>query len=107
MVKKAAAEVKERAAVSRERRLALALRALLDAIENEDTPGAGSEAIDLLDELGYGNIVGIPRMLKELNEKLGAAVSSQDYASVARIGAEMDRIKAGKFHKEKAAAAGE
>lgn len=107
---------KERASVSRERRLALALRAVLDALEHvelsategktlDDINDAGQDGASTLNELGYGSLVGIPKKLKELNEALAIAVENKDGAAIARIGAEMVKVQAGKDVAEKAKAA--
>lgn len=96
---------KERASVSRERRLALALRAVLDAIQplpiddieiRSGVDTAVESAATVLNDLNYGSLVGIPRRLKELNEELKAATDAGDGATIARIGAEMVKVKAGK-----------
>lgn len=100
---------KERASVSREKRLALALRAVLEEQSTQDANEGLSEvgyaADAVLTELGYGDLVGIPRRLKELNEQLATAVEAKDGAAIARIGAEMVKVQAGKDVTEKAKAA--
>lgn len=99
----------ERATVSRERRLALALRAVLDAYETVDEAAQEIEhtaAVEILNDLGYGSLIGIPKRLKELKEQLEAAVAAGDGATIARIGAEMVKVQAGKDVAEKPKAVG-
>lgn len=96
--------VKERASVSRERRIALALRALLDAnvgMEHEQ------EAIDVLNELGYSTLESIPKRVKELNEQLTQALAAGDGALIAKLGTELSRVKAGRVSKVVAGASDE
>jgi hypothetical protein len=107
-------ESKERASVSRERRLALALRAVLEEQQTQDANEGLSEvgyaADAVLTELGYGDIVGIPTRVAALNEQLTAAMAAGDGATIAALGAELVRAKAGlppKVVTEKAKAAGE
>lgn len=96
---------RERASISRERRLALALRAVLDANEfvgddvetQKETSEAVNDAKNILDALGYGSLVGIPKRLKELNEQLAKAMEAGDGKEIARLGLELDKTKAGKF----------
>lgn len=94
---------KERASVSRERRLALALRAVLEEQTTQDANEGLSEigyaADAVLTELGYGDLQGIPSRLKDLNEQLTAAVAAGDGATIACIGAEMVKVQAGKSSK--------
>jgi hypothetical protein len=103
MAKTANTESKERAAVGRERRLALALVAIRDAI-NDHEPSFGmdenlikadNEARALLDELGYGDLVGIRRRVDGLNAQLRAAVDAGDGNTIAALGLELARAKAG------------
>lgn len=99
---------KERALVSRERRIALALRAVLDAAIERDTNAedvALAEAAEVLKDLGYGSLVGIPRRLKELREELKAATDADDGAAIARIGTEMVKAQSGKLPKTAAVSA--
>lgn len=116
VAKKNGKKKSERATVSRERRLALALRALLDALETvsigadgnrpEEIVDAEVAAGNVLDDLQYGSLVGIPKRLKELNEQLKAAVDAGDGKEISRLGLEIERAKAGKEPTaEKAAAA--
>lgn len=88
---------KERAAVGRERRLALALRALMDG--GDDTGNALVEAEALLVEFGYGGLKSIPAQLSELNQQLQTAVEAGDFATVSEVSAEMARVQAGKFRR--------
>lgn len=106
---------KERASVSRERRIALALVALLDAIDDTvDNPDAKGDEVTVakdaaaktLEDLGYESLEGIPRRLRKLNEQLTAAVAAGDGATIARIGAEMVKVQAGKEPVAAKAAAG-
>lgn len=99
---------RERATVSRERRIALALRALLDAWEGTlTTEGPHRDAVEeaetianeTLNELGYGALEGVPKALARLGSELKAATDSGNYARVAELGAEMERVKAGKAAK--------
>ena len=95
-----------RASTSRERRLALALRAVLDA--NKDTGNSevvGAEetlakmeqdAESLLTELGYGDTESIYRRLGHLNALLKDAVAASDGKEIARLGLELERAKVGK-----------
>lgn len=95
----------ERASVSRERRLALALRGLLDSLTDaavgdehqEEVTIAELDATGTLNELGYKDLVGIRRRLRELNEQLKVATEAADGATIAAIGAEMVKVQAGKF----------
>jgi hypothetical protein len=99
MAKKKAATNKERASVSRERRLALALRALLDAIEDGGDawlPSTRQDAVTLLNGLGYSTLEGIPRRVTKLNEQLTAAVAASDGKEIARLGLELQRAQEGK-----------
>lgn len=92
------AETKERATVSRERRLALALRAVLEQKTHDSTESGSAEhnAETVLDELGYGSLVGIPKRVATLNEQLATAVTAGDGKEIARLGLELERAKAGK-----------
>jgi hypothetical protein len=96
---------KERASVSRERRLALALRAVLDSLEGATIPEeknrvalltAEEDAITTLNELGYSMLEGIPRRVAKLNQYLTDAVAAGDGKEIARLGLELERAKAGK-----------
>ena len=107
MAKAKAKESKERAAVGRERRLALALAAVMDAYSEIPSPEehrdaveeAETSATELLNELGYNGIESIPRRLARLEAELATALESKDYAKVAELGAELEKAKAGRFHK--------
>lgn len=112
MVKKKRNGNKERASVSRERRIALALRAVLDATNGtvEELTDAVDNATTVLEQLGYGSLVGIPKRLKDLNEELTAAVAAGDGKRIAELGLELQRAQAGKEPakvKVKAATGGE
>lgn len=99
MANKKKAAKRERSSTSRERRLALALRAILDAAadSNDDAKrDALADAGDLLHELGYGEMVGIPKRVAALNEQLTAALSIGDGKEIARLGLELERAKTGK-----------
>jgi hypothetical protein len=106
---------KERAAVGRERRIALALRAVLDATAgntlNGELEAACSDALGVLNELGYRELQGIPTRVARLSEQLRTAVESGNGKEIARLGLELDRAKAGlppaKVKGEKAKVAGE
>lgn len=102
---------KERASMSRERRIALALRAVLDQGGNHDSAddsAEGTAEVDAqatLDDLGYGSLIGIPKRLKDLNEQLKVATDTGDFATIARIGAEMVKVQSGKSPKTAAVSA--
>lgn len=99
-------KTKERASTSRERRLALALRAVLDALQPQDgetveiktegTIEAMQAAVTTLNDLGYESLVGIPKRVAALNAELKTATESQDWAKVASLGAELVKAQAGK-----------
>lgn len=97
-------ETKERATVSRERRLALALRAVLDAV-GRDTDVSGdvsvTEAYNTLDGLGYKDLEGIPKQVTRLNDALKIAVENGDGKEIARLGLELERAKSGKLPRVK------
>ena len=106
MTKKQPTEPKERAAVGRERRLALALRAVLDAAapytaapfannENDDLERAAHDAIGVLHDLGYKDIESIPRRVAAIEAELKAAMESGNGKEIARLGLELDRAKVG------------
>lgn len=100
--KKVTSEVKERASVSRERRIALALRAVLEQSSGNDGEGQGTAFADAdttLSELGFRDLVGIPQRIAELEGQLHAATGAKDYAQVAKLGLELDRVKAGRVSK--------
>jgi hypothetical protein len=102
-------EPRERASVSRERRLALALRAVLDAwstvginddvlkeVERTAVEEAETAANELLNEFGYSKLESIPARLQRLNVELKVAVEAGDGDEIARLGKELSRAKAGK-----------
>ena len=88
-------ETKERAAVGRERKLALALTALLDSEGNDDHSDHIDPARLLLKELGYGDLISIPRRVAALNTQLKAATDATNWGEVARLGGELARAQAG------------
>jgi hypothetical protein len=106
MAKKVKETTTERASVSRERRLTLALVALIDA--NRDTGNseivgaeeaqakAEQDAVNILSALGYSNLEGIPKRVARLNEQLTAAVAAGDGKEISRLGIELERAKLGK-----------
>jgi hypothetical protein len=98
--KKKAETTKERATVSRERRLALALVAVLDyRIDNPGETGDSNSEVaarDLLAEMGYGDLEGIPRRVAAVTEQLTAAIAAGDGKLIAQLGLELERAKAGK-----------
>ncbi len=104
-----------RAAISRERQLALALRAMLESTVSAQTATEGTEvaakaalidagkaAETLLSDLGYGTLIGLPRQLADLENQLRIATVDKDYAAVTRLGRELERVKSGKPPKVKA-----
>lgn len=105
---------KERAAVSKERRLALALVALRDAIADSEPEfmmrealiAADNGAADVLKELGYSNLEGIPRQVAALTAELKSATEAGEWAKVASLGRRLDRVRVGKSIKSAAPAAG-
>jgi hypothetical protein len=91
---------KERALVSRERRLALALRAVLDAVQGTSEAAIANEcgvATTTLIDLGYEQLEGIPKRLANLNAHLTKAVAMGDGKEIARLGLELERAKAGRM----------
>lgn len=97
MVKKKATETaRTKAAVGRERRLALALRAVLDQTDAPDGTGSAFEdANNLLSELGYGDLESIPKRVAALNAQLKSAVEAGDGATIAALGLELERANKG------------
>lgn len=105
--KKKSTEPKERAIISRERRLALALRALLDSLDGKDgeiaVDGKGREHVimaekvaeALLADLGYKGLESIPRRVTCLNESLKQALESGDGKLISELGLALERAKAG------------
>lgn len=101
MAKKTTEKVsKERASVSRERRLALTLRAVLDAGLSAHTEEAYAdaemEAAAVLTDLGYANLEGIPKQVARLEAELATALEAKDYNRVSELGRELEKAKAGK-----------
>ena len=111
MAKKNGKKKSERASVSRERRIALALRAVLDAAEDnnisEELTTACREAEGLLDFMGYSGMIGIPSRLKELNKQLAVAVDAGDGKEISRLGLAIEKAKAGKDVQQPKAVAAE
>jgi hypothetical protein len=103
---KNAKKTTERATVSRERRLALALRGLLDALEEVSigTDGnrpvavveAEAEAAKALDLLGYNLLEGLPKRITALNEQLNKAIADNNGKEISRLGLELQRAVDGK-----------
>lgn len=106
-------ETKERAAVGRERRLALALAGLLDAYDpnNEHTVDECAAAVGvaqtLLNDLGYSNLESTAKTLARINKHINDAVAAGDGERLAELGKELQKAKAGKFCKPSAKSAGE
>lgn len=89
---------KERATVSRERRLALALAEVLD-LATEKESGADERVIGahvLLADLGYSNLESVSSRVKYLNEQLTVAIAAGDGKEIARLGVELQRAQQGK-----------
>ena len=104
--KKTTETARVKAAVGRERRLALALRAVLDAAADSGTMGqednaegllvkAEEDASKLLTELGYTDLESIPRRLTRLNDALKQAMEAGDGKLIAQLGEELDRAQRG------------
>lgn len=96
-------EKKERAIVSRERRLALALVAILDANRGIGSAGGEelqakteAEASELLFELGYGSLKSIHTQVAILEEELADAIRAKDYPHVSELGKELEKARLGK-----------
>jgi hypothetical protein len=98
MAKKKAAESKERASVSRERKIALALVAVLDQNVHDSTEAgtAEADARAVLKELGYASLESIPHRVAQLNDALKAALENGNGKRIAELGLELERAKAGK-----------
>lgn len=95
-------ETKERAAVGRERRLALALVGLMDAVEQQD--GDDTEFTDsmsvaktLLNDLGYSNLESTAKTLARINDHIKDAVAAGDGERLAELGKELQKAQSGKF----------
>lgn len=111
--RKKATETRVKAAVGRERRIVLALRALLDSLKDlpldpsadhgvaisaemlEGVTTAEQSALTTLNELGYGELESIPSRVAKLNEQLKIAVEAGDGNTIAELGKELARAKAG------------
>lgn len=91
-------EAKVRASVGRERKLALALTAVLDQnVHDSVTAGtAEADARAVLNELGYSALESIPKRVAALNDQLRAAVEAGDGKEISRLGLELERAKAGR-----------
>lgn len=96
MTKKKVAETTERASVSRERRLALALRAVLDEVADVEALDVHHSASSVLIDLGYGGLEGIPKQVAALTAELKTATEAGEWARVAALGQQLERVKAGK-----------
>ena len=105
MATKKKVEAKERAAVGRERRLALALAGVGDAagvVSSEVNPElnmALALAYELLNELGYSGIESTAKRLSRINQELTQAIADGDGARISELGKELEKAKAGKFHR--------
>lgn len=88
----------ERATVSRERRLALAIAAIRDELDdkNIESVEAVVDANTVMFELGYDGLMGVPKRIALLNAELKAAVDAGDGKEISRLGLLIDRVKAGK-----------
>lgn len=94
--KKSTETARTKAAVGRERRLALALRAVLDQqVHDGEGLTAEAAATTLLDELGYSDLESIPKRVARLNAQLKAAVEAGDGATIAALGLELERANKG------------
>lgn len=101
MPKATKAETKERAAVGRERTLALTLRALMDAVipaegYPEHVQEAVNDAVGVLSDLGYADLESIPTRVNRLNEQLKAALERADAGTISHLGEELLRAQLGK-----------
>jgi len=103
MANKKPTEPKERAAVGRERKLALALVAMRDAISDHEPSfnmsegliKADNEAASLLKELGHADLESISARVTRLNAMLKSATEAGDWDEVARLGGELSRAQKG------------
>lgn len=112
--RKKTTETRVKAAVGRERKLALELRALLDSLEHaairsalkgdddeantatqNSVSDAEQSALTTLNELGYSELESIPKRVTVLNEQLRIAVASGNGKEIARLGEELDRTQKG------------
>jgi hypothetical protein len=99
---------KERAAVGRERRLALALVGLMDACATVE-PGNKDAAIGieeaemtattLLNDLGYSNLESTAKTLARINDHIKDAVAAGDGERLAELGKELRKAQVGKFRR--------
>lgn len=89
-------ETRTKAAVGRERRLALALRAVLDENDTDNPLSKGEEAAQaLLTELGYGDLESVTTRVTRLNDALKVAVEAGDGKLISELGLALERAKAG------------
>lgn len=84
-----------RATVSRERRLALALKAVLD-VEGDDLHQALEDAKETLAAFGYGDLEAIPTRVARIEAELTKALEAADGKEISRLGQELQRAQAGK-----------
>lgn len=89
-------EKKERAAVGRERRLALVLRAVLDEWDEGRESESSVAAVTVLSDLGYGSLQSIPTLVLRLEAELAQAVESKNYTRVSELGKELEKAREGK-----------
>jgi len=98
---KSKTQPKPRATVSKERRLALSLCAILDAFSGTETATTPDqmESLEaghsLLAELGYGDLESIPRRVATLTSLLQDAMAAGNGKEIARLGEELDRAQKG------------
>lgn len=91
-------EANGRAAVSKERRLALALVAVIDELgdKNVESLDAVADANSVLFALGYDGLQGIPKQVAALTAELKAATEAGEWAKVAVLGEQLKRVQSGK-----------
>jgi hypothetical protein len=95
-------ETKERAAVGRERRLALALAAVTDEAADKNVElEAVFAANELLRELGYNGLESTYKRVARINTELRVAVENSDGDEIARLGKELKKAKSGKASRVK------
>ena len=97
---------KKRTVPSVERQLALALVAVLEAVETDErlaTPPQNTDSIDnpvfnaraILKTHGYDDLESIPTRVKRIEAEIAEALTAQDGAKLAQLGAALDRAKKG------------